>query len=641
MFGLSTAGWFVLRSVHQSELARLTEDLEIRTNLTAAALQPLLVSPRPSNPFPPTQDQALQLQVKTLSREAGARITVIGLDGTIRADSATPSGLASGLGNLGTRPEIRQSLTIGRGTDIRTSQATGLPMLYLAIPIRNSKGRPLGAVRLALPLTALDLRIQDLKRAMGIAFMVALALAMILSTVIARGLSRPISEIAAAARTRAAGTLGQRLDTASGDEVRVLGTTLNQMAEQLEMKIREISEDRAQLLAMLTAMVEGVMILDGRGKVLQVNPALERMFGFRAKEAKGRLHWEVIRHHELNELAARALTAQCNLGGEVAMTPGGRCFRVEASVYSRQRENEPSAVLVFHDITALRRLEKVRKDFVANVSHEIKTPLTAIKGYVEALLDGAKDSPAQAQKFLQIILAQTDRLNRILEDLLHLSQMESGELRFKREPISLGHVVDRTLLLMRPLADKKGHTLTLDLPDSLPLIFGDEDQLVQVFTNLLDNAIKYTPERGTIHIASRFLPEPSTRESLPARGHEDGTMAMERPAKESGFGVVECTVTDTGLGIPEPERPRVFERFYRVDKARSRELGGTGLGLAIVKHIVEGHGGRVWVEGNTPMGSRFILQLPVETEETEGNGEPPALPPQQSSPPGQSPAKGT
>jgi signal transduction histidine kinase len=240
---------------------------------------------------------------------------------------------------------------------------------------------------------------------------------------------------------------------------------------------------------------------------------------------------------------------------------------------------------VDQDFAALRRLENVRKDFVANVSHELRTPLTSIKGYVEALLDGAKDNPEETARFLQIILKQSDRLNLILEDLLQLSQIESGRVQFKRDPVSLRAIAERTLASLKPQIERKGHTVTMAVPNDLPPAAGDEDRLVQVMTNLLDNAVKYTPDRGSIRID----------------GHRvDG-------------GWVELSVADSGLGIPDADRPRVFERFYRVDKARSRELGGTGLGLSIVKHIIEGHGGQVWAEGNQPTGSRFVFRLPVAT----------------------------
>jgi two-component system, OmpR family, phosphate regulon sensor histidine kinase PhoR len=276
---------------------------------------------------------------------------------------------------------------------------------------------------------------------------------------------------------------------------------------------------------------------------------------------------------------------------EILLHPNGRCLHIEASVTACDRENEACAVLVFHDVTELRRLENIRKDFVANVSHELRTPLTSIKGYIEALLDGAKDDADTSTKFLDIILKQSDRLNLILEDLLQLSKIESGQVLFKREPLHIRRVIERTLAMIKPLADKKGHRLASFVEDDLPAVLGDEDRLTQVMSNLLDNAVKYTPERGTITVAAHPVSDDA-----------------EQPALVTA---VELSVTDTGIGIPEQDRPRVFERFYRVDKARSRELGGTGLGLAIVRHIVEGQGGRVWVETNTPTGSRFVVRLPV------------------------------
>jgi two-component system phosphate regulon sensor histidine kinase PhoR len=269
----------------------------------------------------------------------------------------------------------------------------------------------------------------------------------------------------------------------------------------------------------------------------------------------------------------------------------GRCLQVEASPAGGERENEASVVLVFHDITELRRLEKIRKDFVANVSHELRTPLTSIKGYVEALLDGAKDDPAASVKFLEIILKQSDRLNLIIEDLLELSKIESGNVSFKEEPLELRSLLDRTLSTIKPIAEKNRHRLVIAIDPSLPPVTGDEGRLVQVLTNLLDNAVKYTPTGGTITVGAKPVP----------------SVGSDEPAPRA----IELSVADTGIGIPEEDRPRVFERFYRVDKARSRELGGTGLGLAIVKHIVEGHGGQVWVEANHPQGSRFVVRLPL------------------------------
>jgi two-component system phosphate regulon sensor histidine kinase PhoR len=339
-------------------------------------------------------------------------------------------------------------------------------------------------------------------------------------------------------------------------------------------------------------MVEGVMVLDRRGRVLQINPALERMFDVTRIEARGHPCSDVFRHPQLDALVSTVLSKRMNEEDEILLHPSGRRLHIEASVIESDRENDACAVLVFHDMTELRRLEIIRKDFVANVSHELRTPLTSIKGYIEALLDGAKDDPEASTQFLGIILKQSDRLNLILEDLLQLSKIESGQVLFKREPLHIPSVIERTLAMIKPLADKKGHRLVSFVDDHLPAVLGDEDRLTQVLSNLLDNAVKYTPEKGTISVAAHPVSDDA-----------------EQPALVTA---VELSVTDTGMGIPEMDRPRIFERFYRVDKARSRELGGTGLGLAIVRHIVEGLGGRVWAEPNAPTGSRFVVRLPVQ-----------------------------
>jgi two-component system phosphate regulon sensor histidine kinase PhoR len=582
--GLLAAGWLALRSIERLELARLEETLTSRTALAAVALQ------RPVETYSPlASSPQLQMMVKTISGHALARVTVIRSDGVVLADSETADEVIAHLENHRTRPEISRALADGRGTDIRLSATTGKRMFYLALPIRSPHGGILAIIRLALPMTTLEARIHDLEHALTVAFGIALLVAAILSVFLSRGLTRPLSEMAAVARELASGSLRRRITTTARDEIGVLGNALDHMADQLESTIREVTEDRAQLLAVLSSMAEGVMVLDCRGVVLQVNSALERTFLIHNATARGRTYQEVIRLQELNELVMKVLETRLNRSTEISTIPGGHTLHVEASVAGGRRENEACVVLVFHDVTAIRRLEKVRKDFVANVSHELRTPLTSIKGYVEALLDGMKDNPDEALRFLHIILKQSDRLNLILDDLLQLSQIESGQVLFKRDPVSLRSVVERTVALIQPLLDKKDHQLTVSLPETLPCVSADEERLVQVLTNLLDNAVKYTPDGGIIAIAAR---------RVDATG--DGRSSD----------VVELTVSDNGIGIPEADRPRVFERFYRVDKARSRELGGTGLGLAIVKHIVEGHGGQIWVEPNQPMGTRFVVRLP-------------------------------
>ncbi|HSA87702.1 MAG TPA: ATP-binding protein [Nitrospira sp.] len=584
--GLLIAGMMVVQSLEQRYLVQLADVLEAKSKLVEYGFQPLFhSSSSPPSPF------SLQATARDLGSRASARVTLVASDGTVLADSAVRDAEVSAVENHKFRPEIQQALSTGHGQDIRTSHTTGERTMYRAILMQPSSDIPPLVVRVGLPMIVLDHERSELQQRLFLALGVAFLVALTLSLWLAHSVTKPLSDIASAARRLNSGNQAFHVRTTAQDEVGLLASTLNNMADQLHAKIDELSEDRAQLLAVLTSMVEGVMVLDSRGHVLQINPALERMFGISRVEARGRPCAELFRHQQLNDLVTAILRSRTHHQHEIVLPLSGRCLQIEASPAGGERENEASVVLVLHDITELRRLEKIRKDFVANVSHELRTPLTSIKGYVEALLDGAKDDPVASTKFLSIILKQSDRLNLIIEDLLELSKIESGGVLLKEEPLELRSVIERTLSMIKPIADKNRHRLVTVVDPSLPPVAGDEDRLVQVLTNLLDNAVKYTPSGGTITVAAKHAPSVGNAESS-ARA-------------------IELSVADTGIGIPEADRPRVFERFYRVDKARSRELGGTGLGLAIVKHIIEGHGGQVWVEANHPQGSRFVVRLPL------------------------------
>ncbi len=585
--GLLIAGAMTVQSLEQRYLTQFGDALEAKVKLVEYGFQPLFLS----SSLPTSS--SLQETARNLGNRASARVTLVAADGAVLADSAVRDADLSAVESHTSRPEIQQALSTGQGRDIRPSHTTGERTMYRAILMQLSPDASPLVVRVGLPMFVLDREIADLQQrlflALGIAFLVALTL----SVWLAHSITKPLSDIALAARRFSSDKQIFHVRTTAQDEVGLLASTLNHMADQLRAKIDELSEDRAQLLAVLTSMVEGVMVLDSRGYVLQVNPALERMFGISRVEARGRPCAELFRHQQLNDLVTAILRSRTHHQDEIVLPLSGRCLQIEASPAGGERENEASVVLVFHDMTELRRLEKIRKDFVANVSHELRTPLTSIKGYVEALLDGAKDDPSASMKFLEIILKQSDRLNLIIEDLLELSKIESGGISLKEEPLELRSIIDRTLSIIKPIAGKNRHRLVATIDPSLPSMAGDEGRLVQVLTNLLDNAVKYTPAGGTITVDAKLAPL---------------IESVEPPAR-----AIELSVADTGIGIPEEDRPRVFERFYRVDKARSRELGGTGLGLAIVKHIVEGHGGQVWVEANHPQGSRFVVRLPLNT----------------------------
>lgn len=584
--GLLIAGGMTVQALERQRFAQLGEVLDAKTKLIEYGFQPLFGRNRSS--LSPTQ---LQETARDLGTRASAQVTLLAADGTVLADSAVQGAELAVIEKHAARPEIDQALSTGQGQDIRSSHTTGDRTMYRAVLIQTAPENSPLVLRVGIPMVVLDRELSEIRQhlfwALGLAFLVALPLSMWL----AHNITKPLSDIASAARQLSSGNHTLHIRTTAQDEVGLLASTLNQMVDQLQAKIDELSEDRTQLLAVLASMVEGVMVLDYRGHVLQVNPALERMFGISRVEARGRPCTDLFRHQQLTELVAIILRSPAHRQDEIVLPLTGRCLQIEASPAGGKRDNEACVVLVFHDITELRRLEKIRKDFVANVSHELRTPLTSIKGYVEALLDGATDDPVASKNFLDIILKQSDRLNLIIEDLLELSKIESGRVSLKEEPLELQTLVERTLSMVKPMADKKRHHLITAIMPSLPSVAGDEGRLAQVLTNLLDNAIKYTPAGGTITVSAALAPS---------------SEASQRPVN-----AIDLSVSDTGMGIPEQDRPRVFERFYRVDKARSRELGGTGLGLAIVKHIVEGHGGHVWVEANHPQGSRFVVRLPL------------------------------
>jgi two-component system phosphate regulon sensor histidine kinase PhoR len=585
--GLVTARMMMIESLDRQYWAQFDEVLDSKIKLVEYGLRPLFHQP---SLHPTRQIHALTHE---LAEQASVHVTVVAADGTVIADSSMPEADLPTVDNERARPEIQQAFAVGQGQAVRTSPTTGERMIYRAKRLTQpSEAQPI-VVRVGFPMLLLDREISSLQQDFFLALGAAVFIALLSSLWVAHGIAKPLSAIVQTIRQLATGLQTTPIRTTAQDEIGLLVSTVNDMADHLHTKIAELSEDRAQLLAVLTSMVEGVMVLDRRGYVLQINPALERMFDISRAEARGRPFAELFRHQQLNELVEAILRSRTNREAEIVLPLTGRCLQIEASVAGGERDNEACVVLVFHDITELRHLETIRKDFVANVSHELRTPLTSIKGYVEALLDGAKDDPASATAFLEIILKQSDRLNLIIEDLLELSKIESGRVQSKMEWLELRPLIDRTVAMMKTLADKKGHRLVVTVDKALPLMQGDEDRLGQVLTNLLDNAIKYTPMGGTICVGAKY--------------------AQEAGIGEKPDGAIEISVSDTGIGIPEPDRPRVFERFYRVDKGRTRELGGTGLGLAIVKHIVEGQRGQVWVEANEPQGSRFVVRLPIHS----------------------------
>lgn len=348
-----------------------------------------------------------------------------------------------------------------------------------------------------------------------------------------------------------------------------------------EQHHQAMSEEHSQQQALFNSMVEGVLILDRAGRVRLVNQTLERLFSLN-RDIRGQTIMEAFRMHALQELVNRVAIEGQMIGNEIDL-PGieTRCLHVNAvSLLSREGRHS-GMLLVFHDLTRMRQLENTRREFVANVSHELRTPLSLIKGYVETLIDGAKDDPAVAMRFLQTIEKHADRLTYLIEDLLTISRLESGQIVMNQQVIELCPVIERVIEDLQSRAAERSIRLTQTVPPDLT-IKGDSDRLEQVFFNLVDNAIKYGRQNGQVDISAKVLDDEW----------------------------VELFVHDDGPGIPPDATERIFERFYRVDRARSRDQGGTGLGLSIVKHIVQSHGGEVWVESEPDKGTTFYCTLP-------------------------------
>ncbi len=409
---------------------------------------------------------------------------------------------------------------------------------------------------------------------------------------LARSLTHPIFEVAKRAIQLVSSTFGKEAQVNSTDELESLSKAIGEMGTRSRSKIEEISKEKDYLQTILKGMVEGVLVVDGRGRILMVNDALRRLLSL-SKDVSDKMPLEIIRNAELEGAIRKAIQDGENIALELDLNKSGE-KTIEVNVVSilpsSTRMDEDSegirgAIAVFHDITRLKQLEKIRQDFVANVSHELRTPLTTIKGYAETLLDGALKED-QAFQFVQVIKRHTDRLTKIVEDLLMLSRIETKEFQLKMEAIPLRDFIDDVVDFVKEPAEKNEISLSRnEIPSSLA-VQADRGHLEQILINLLDNAIKYTPAGGRVTVS-----------------------AVEKDSKDFQF-----SVEDNGIGIPKEDLSRIFERFYRVDKGRSKELGGTGLGLAIVKHLVQAHGGSVWAESQLGKGSTFYFTLPKRRE---------------------------
>jgi two-component system phosphate regulon sensor histidine kinase PhoR len=506
-----------------------------------------------------------------------ARVTVIAPGGEVVGDSGAD---APGMQNHSDRPEFIDALKRGTGTSIRYSETVHVRMLYVAAPFAAAGGQR-GVVRLAIPLSQVETAMKGIHAITGAAIALALLCSVFLSYFLSNVTTRPLRAIAAAAASIGKGDLGFRIPVTGSDEASKLADVLNDMAARIEMQLDRLSSDRNRLDAILRSMAEGVMVIDAEGIVTLANPSFRELFAIEDQYVEGESLIEVTRQPQLIDALKKVLATGEKITGEITLSAPSKRTLLTRWVPLSGSGPTTGVVAVFHDITDLKRLEEIRSDFVANVSHELRTPVTVIKGYAETLVsEGEALGPEKISHFSSIILHHSDRLANLISDLLTLSQLESGKIEMDKAPVNLRDLVERVRVFFGERARIAGVAVNVSIPADIPPVAGDIVRLEQVLINLLENAIKYTPAGGWITVS----------------------------AADEGA-TVKLSVADTGIGIPAKDIPRIFERFYRVDAARSRDIGGTGLGLSIVKHIVQAHGGAVRVESVPGRGSTFLVVL--------------------------------
>ncbi len=572
--------WYSEATLRQFYIKNLTSELTSRAQLISEQVSSLLTTERRTE---------LNALCHRIGHKSSTRITVIKVSGTVVADSEESP---AKMNNHSNRPEVKIALNGTIGTAQRWSATIGTNMLYVAIPLTyNSLAnhKQLYILRTSMPVSAIDRQLHSIRKNIILGSIIVSVLASLLAIVVSRRISTPLEELEKQARQFAMGNFSTPFTVSPlSTEVKALSMAMNHMAQQIQERLNTITRQRNKLQTILNSMVEAVLVIDPDQKIVNINAAATHLFDIAADKAQGRNIQGLVRNLKFATLLDQCLLSRTPVSEIIDLNRGGEELFLQGSAVSLlDGDTNLGAVLVFNDITAIKRLENMRQDFVANVSHELMTPLTSIKGYSETILEIVNSEPEQSKKFLQIIIRQSDQLQAIVDDLLKLARLEqeTEQTETVLTPSQLQNTIIASKQVCSAKATQKGITIIIDCPPELTVNM-NASLLEQAVVNLLTNAIKYSAENSQVEVKCELLKTDDRNK------------------------IITINIRDYGTGIAAKHLPRLFERFYRSDKARSRKLGGTGLGLAIVKHIIQLHHGTVHVKSNLGQGSTFSIQLP-------------------------------
>ncbi len=544
----------------------LESKLADEAKMIGVVITPLLKADQPDL-------QSIDQSAKQWSKVLSARVTVIAPDGVVWGESEQDR---LQMDNHYNRPEVAEARSAGQGQSIRLSATLNISMMYEAVSL-ESEGEIIGYVRVALPLSQVEENVRHLQRTVFGTTALATGLALFLAVLIANRTTQPLAKLTKAVEKLAAGELNASPLKAAADETGKLTIAFNSMAARLSTQIDDLQRERGKLAAVLQQMSDGVFIIDSSGIIQLINPAAEKMFGLNSDQAISKSAVQALRQHQAIELWQK-----CVSSGATEITDFETNHKVQVHGFATPLDPSlpGSILLLFQDLTRQRLIENMRRDFISNVSHELRTPLASLKAITETLQDGALEDREAARKFLNQMEGEIDSLSLMVSELLELSRIESGRVPLQIQPVSPLEIINQAVERLRLQSDRAELNLVIECPDSLPEVEADASRTQQVVVNILHNAIKFTPPGGQVTIG----------------------------AAQKGR-IIEFYVRDTGIGISQDDLPRIFERFYKVDRARSSS--GTGLGLAIARHLVEAQGGIIWVDSSLNKGSTFTFTLPV------------------------------